>query len=139
MSFLLDTNVISEPQQVRPDESVLKWIAKNDQTRFFLSAVTVGELRKGVERLPSSHKKARLHNWVEELRGKLSSRILPLTEKTFLIWAKVNAEFENRGLARSAFDSLLEATAIEHDLILVTRNVRNFRETSVMILNPWEG
>jgi toxin FitB len=138
MSFLLDTNVISEPQQKRPNENVLRWIADQDQTAFFLSVISIGELRKGVERLRSGPKKARLHNWIEELRGKLSNRILPLTEKTLLIWAKVNADLENRGLVRSAFDSLLEATALEHDLILVTRNVRNFRETSITILNPWE-
>ena len=138
MSFLLDTNVISEPEQKRPDKNVLRWIADNEQTRFFLSVVTVGELKKGVERLPSGQKKARLHNWVEELRAKLANRILPLTEKTLLIWAKVNADYENRGLARSAFDSLLEATALEHDLILVTRNVRKFKGSAITILNPWE-
>ena len=138
MSFLLDTNVISEPQQKQPDENVLRWIDENDYTRFFLSVITIGELKKGVERLPSGQKKARLHNWVEELRVKLSYRILPLTEQTLLTWAKVNADYENRGLSRSAFDSLLEATAIENDLILVTRNVRNFKNTQVTILNPWK-
>ena len=139
MSFLLDANVISEPEQKQPNENVLRWIAGQDSTRFFLSVVTVGELKKGIERLPSSGKKAHLHNWLEELRGKLSNRIVPLTEKTFLIWAKTNADLEVRGLVRSAFDSLLEATAIEHDLILVTRNVKNFQGTYMTIINPWEG
>ena len=139
MSFLLDTNVISEPEQKQPNENVLRWIAEQDSTRFFLSVVTVGELKKGIERLSSGEKKAHLHNWLEELRGKLSNRIVPLTEKTFLIWAKTNADLEVRGLVRSAFDSLIEATAIEHDLILVTRNVKNFQGTSMTIINPWES
>lgn len=138
MSFLIDTNVISEAVRPRPNQAVLNWIASQEKSRLNLSAVTVGEVRRGIERLQSGAKKAHLQNWLEELRFKFSGRILPLTEETFSIWGKMFVGFENKGLVRPVLDSLMEATALEHDLILVTRNARNFQDSSVTILNPWE-
>ena len=138
MSLLLDTCVISEPKQKHPSEKVLSWLAEQDVSLLLLCALTVGERKKGAARLESGAKKARLQNWLEELRNRFSGRILPITEQTFLVWGKMYGEFESSGIVRPAFDSLLEATAIEHDLIFVTRNVRNFHRSSVTILNPWE-
>lgn len=138
MSFLIDTNVVSETVRPRPNLKVLNWIAAQDKSRLNLSAVTIGEVRRGIERLQSGSKKAHLQNWLEELRLKFSGRILPLTEETFSIWGKMFVGFEAKGLVRPLLDSLLEATALEHDLILVTRNVKNFQGSSVTILNPWE-
>jgi predicted nucleic acid-binding protein len=138
MSFLIDTNVISESVRPRPNLTVLNWIADQDKSRLILSAVTIGEIRRGIERLHSGSKKAHLQNWLEELRFKFSGRILPLTEETFSIWGKMFVGFEAKGLARPLLDSMLEATALEHDLILVTRNARNFKGSSVTILNPWQ-
>ena len=138
MSLLLYTCVISEPKQKHPSEKVLSWLAEQDESRLYLCALTVGEIKKGAARLESGAKKARLQNWLEELRNRFSGRILPITEQTFLVWGKMYGEFESSGIVRPAFDSLLEATAIEHDLIFVTRNVRNFHRSSVTILNPWE-
>ncbi len=138
MSFLIDTNVISEAVRPRPNQAVLNWIAGQEKSRLNISAVTVGEVRRGIERLQSGTKKAHLQNWLEELRFKFSGRILPLTEETFSIWGKMFVGFETRGLVRPVLDSLMEATALEHDLILVTRNVKNFQDSSVTILNPWE-
>ena len=139
MSLLLDTNVISEPEQARPDPNVLAWIVSQAESTLFLSAVTIGELRRGIERLDSGAKKVRLQNWFEELRLKFYGRILPLTEETFSIWGRMFAAQEVKGKVRPILDSLLEATAIEHDLILVTRNVRNFQDSSVSIFNPWDS
>jgi predicted nucleic acid-binding protein len=138
MSFLLDTNVISEPEQKRPSAKVMKWLEEQDESRLYLSALSIGEIKKGATRLASGAKKAKLQSWLEELRTRFSRRILPITEATFLVWGKMYAEFELKGVVRPAFDSLIEATALEHDLILVTRNVRNFRDSSVTILNPWK-
>ena len=138
MSFLLDTNVISEPEQKRPSAKVMKWLEEQDESRLYLSALSIGEIKKGTARLASGVKRAKLQSWLEELRTRFSRRILPITEATFLVWGKMYAEFELKGIVRPAFDSLLEATALEHDLILVTRNVRNFRDSSVTILNPWK-
>lgn len=138
MNFLLDTNVISEPKQKKPDRNVLEWMDAQDESKIYLSVLTIGEIRKGITRLESGKKKAELEKWLEKLRNRFARRILPLSERTFLVWGKMCGEFENKGIVRSALDSLLEATALEHDLILVTRNVKNFQDSQVTILNPWE-
>jgi toxin FitB len=139
MSFLIDTNVISETVRPRPNRAVLNWIADQDKSRLNLSSVTVGEVRRGIERLPSGAKKAHLQTWLEELRFKFSGRILPLMEATFSIWGKMFVGFEAKGLVRTLLDSMMGATALEHDLIFVTRNVRNFQGSSATILNPWDS
>ncbi len=138
MNFLLDTCIISEPKQKKPGKKVLEWLDAQDESKLYLSVLTIGEIKKGIARLESSKKKAELEKWLEKLRNRFSRRILPLSEKTFLVWGKMYGEFEKKGISRPAFDSLLEATALEHDLIFVTRNVKNFRHSSVTILNPWE-
>lgn len=139
MSFLLDTNVISEPKRKEPDEKVIQWLAGVNYDEVYLSALTVGEIKKGVVKLDTGRKKAELQNWLDKLRNRFAGRILPITEETFLVWGKMFGEFEQKGIIRPSFDSLLEATALEHDLILVTRNVRNFHSSSVTILNPWDN
>ena len=138
MNYLLDTCTISEPKQKQPNERVLEWIDAQDESKLFLSVLTIGEIRKGIVRLESGRKKAELENWLEQLRIRFSRRILTLSEKTFLVWGKMYGEFEQKGIMRPAFDSLLEATALEHDLIFVTRNIKNFQNSQVTILNPWE-
>jgi len=138
MKFLLDTNVISEPKQKTPNKKVLEWLDAQDESKLFLSVLSIGEIRKGIARLESGKKKTELEEWLEKLRNRFARRLLPLSEKTFLVWGKMCGEFENKGIIRSALDSLLEATALEHDLILVTRNVKNFQNSQVTILNPWE-
>ncbi|MEJ7861184.1 MAG: type II toxin-antitoxin system VapC family toxin [Pyrinomonadaceae bacterium] len=137
MNFLLDTCIISEPKQKRPSNRVLEWLDEQDESKLYLSVLTVGEIKKGIARLESSRKKAELEKWLEQLRIRFSRRILPLSEKTFLVWGKMYGEFERKGVVRPAFDSLLEATALEHDMIFVTRNVKNFHHSQVTILNPW--
>ncbi len=137
MSFLLDTCIISEPKQKQPNEKVLQWLDSQDESKLYLSVLTIGEIRKGITRLESSKKKAELEKWLEKLRTRFSQRILLLSERTFLVWGKWYGEYEKKGVVRPAFDSLLEATALEHDLIFVTRNVKNFQDSSVTILNPW--
>ena len=138
MSFLLDTCTISEPKQKQPNAKVLEWLDGQDESKLYLSVLTLGEIKKGITRLESSRKKAELENWLEQLRTRFSRRILPLSEKTFLVWGKMSGEFEKKGILRPAFDSLLEATALENDLIFVTRNIKNFSQSQVTILNPWE-
>jgi predicted nucleic acid-binding protein len=138
MNFLLDTNIISEPKQKKPHAQVLEWLDAQDESKIYLSVLSVGEIRKGIARLESGKKKAELEEWLEKLRNRFARRLLPLSEKTFLVWGKMCGEFENKGIVRSALDSLLEATALEHDLIFITRNVKNFQNSQTTILNPWE-
>jgi len=138
MSYLLDTNVISEPKRKRPDQNVIRWLGSVDDAEIYLSVLTVGEMKKGAVKLPSGRNRVLVQNYLEKVRNRFTGRILPITERTFLVWGKMIAEFEQKGIVRPALDSLLEATALEHDLILVTRNVRNFQHSSVTILSPWE-
>jgi len=138
MNFLLDTCTISEPKQKRPNKKVLEWLDAQDESKLYLSVLTIGEIRKGITRLESSRKKAELEKWLEKLRNRFSRRILTLSERTLLVWGKMYGEYEKKGVVRPAFDSLLEATALEHDLIFVTRNAKNFQNSQVTILNPWE-
>ncbi len=137
MNFLLDTCIISETKQKRPSEKVLEWLDAQDESKLYLNVLTLGEIKKGITRLESSRKRAELEKWLEQLQARFSRRILPLSEKTFLVWGKMYGEFERKGIVRPAFDSLLEATALEHDMIFVTRNVKNFHHSQVTILNPW--
>lgn len=138
MSYLIDTNVISEPRRKRPDQNVVSWLAGISDNEAHISAITIGEIKKGAEKRVSSKERSDLLSWLDRLRVRFAGRILPLTEETFVVWGKLIAEFEKRGKPRSAVGSLLEATALEHDLVLVTRNVRDFRDSRVTILNPWD-
>ncbi|HQU91461.1 MAG TPA: type II toxin-antitoxin system VapC family toxin [Pyrinomonadaceae bacterium] len=138
MGYLLDTNVVSEPERPKPDENVLQWLDGIDSDDVFLSSLTIGEINKGVVKLPAGKRRAKIQNWLEQTRYRFAGRILPMTEATFLVWGRVYGELQKQGIVRPILDSFFEATAIEHDLILVTRNVRNFKDTQVTILNPWE-
>ncbi|MDQ3219201.1 MAG: type II toxin-antitoxin system VapC family toxin [Acidobacteriota bacterium] len=138
MSYLLDTNVVSEPERKQPDRNVLEWLDSVDYRNVYLSAITVGEIKKGVAKLASGKRKAHIQNWLEDVRGHFAGRILPMTENTFLVWGQMYVTLEKRGIVRPILDSLFEASALEHDLILVTRNVSNFQHSSVTILSPWE-
>lgn len=91
MNFLLDTNMISEPKQKQPNPKVLEWLDAPDETKLYLSVLTVSEIKKGIARLDSSRRKVELENWLEALRAHFSNRILPITEKTFLYGAKCAA------------------------------------------------
>jgi predicted nucleic acid-binding protein len=138
MSYLLDTNVISEPERKHPDQNVLEWLDGVDYHNVYLSALTVGEIKKGVAKLALGKRKAHIQNWLEDVRKHFAGRVLPMTENTFVVWGQMFGDLEKRGIVRPILDSFFEATAIEHGLILVTRNVRNFKDSSVTILNPWE-
>lgn len=138
MSYLLDTNVVFETERKRPESRVVEWLNNADSGSVYLSALTIGEIKKGLSKLPSGNRKAHIQNWLVDFRRHFEGRILPLTEQTFLVWGKMIAELEKKGIVRPVGDSFLEATALEQDLILVTRNLRNFQQSSVTILNPWE-
>jgi predicted nucleic acid-binding protein len=139
MGYLLDTCTISEMIAVRPNANVLDWFQARDERDLYLSIITLGEIEKGIYQLPVSKKRVRLEAWLfDKLVPGFSGRVLNIDRKLVTTWAKMTAGLKTQGLARPSFDSLLEATALEHDLILITRNVRDFKGSSVTILNPWE-
>ncbi|MCL4871238.1 MAG: type II toxin-antitoxin system VapC family toxin [Anaerolineae bacterium] len=138
MKYLLDTNVISELVARQPEPMVLQWLDTLDAEQVYLSVITLGELKKGIEKLPDSARKETLNRWLhDELLDRFSGRILVLNIEVMLAWGKLTSRLESIGRPLSAFDSLIAALALYHNCILVTRNEADFRDTNVSLINPW--
>ena len=131
--YLLDTNVVSDVQRRLPMPT--EWLASVDPTSVSLSVITLGEIERGIVKLRKvdSEKATRLDLWLRELRRDNADRILAVTEDVALAWGRITA-----GRTRGSADTLIAATALVHDLILVTRNVTDFDDTGVTVLNPWD-
>ena len=134
MNYLLDTCVISEFTSKQPEPQVIEWMdAVNDET-LFLSAITIGEIQRGIAKLPDSPRREKLEKWLhEDLFLRFNGRILPLTAQVMLTWGKLTAQ----GRTLPAVDSMIAALALHHNLCLVTRNVKDFDGTGVTLFNPW--
>jgi predicted nucleic acid-binding protein len=138
--FLLDTNCISELVRRNPEPRVLRWIDAADESLFYLSVLTLGEIRKGIASLPASRQRTKLETWLElELQARFAGRILSLDSQIADRWGMLAAEAKRRGKALSAIDGLLAATAVHHNLTIVSRNVSDFASTPVLVVNPWES
>ena len=139
MAYLLDTCAISEMVAVKPNPNVLSWFESQNEKTLFLSIITIGEIEKEIYQLPASKKRTLLETWpFDELVPGFHGRVLEINRKLMTTWAKMTADLKTKGIIRPSFDSLIEATALHHQLILVTRNVKNFQNSQVTILNPWE-
>lgn len=135
MSYLLDTNVLSELAKPRPAPAVLAWFADVAEAQLHLSILSLGELRRGVELLPAGGKRERLRRWLEHgLPQRFESRLLPIDSAISERWGRLCAEAPR---TLPAIDGLLAATALHHDLRIVTRNERDFAGTRVTVVNPW--
>jgi predicted nucleic acid-binding protein len=138
--FLLDTNCISEVVRVTPERSVTEWIEGADENLLYLSVLTLGEIRKGVAGLSPGKRRMHLETWLEvELRARFSGRILPIDSAIADRWGFLAAEAKRKGKALSTVDGLLAATALHHNLTIVSRNVSDFADTHVPLLNPWQA
>jgi toxin FitB len=138
--FLLDTNCISEVVRAKPEPRVLEWMDAADESLLFLSVLTLGEIRKGIAGLPQSRLRTRLESWLElELRSRFAGRILPIDGAVADRWGLLAAEAKRKGSSLSAIDGLLAATALQHNLTIVSRDVADFGNTPAPILNPWEA
>jgi len=139
VSYLLDTNCISEPTREKPEPRVLSWLDAVDESQFYLSVLTLGEIRKGASALPDSRRRSRLEMWLErQVKVRFAGRILPISDDIAERWGWLAAEAKIRGRSLPVIDGLLAATALHHNLVLVSRNVTDFLATSVPILNPWQ-
>ena len=138
MSFLLDTNVVSEWVKPQPNSGVTAWLASVDEDRTHLSVVTLTELRYGIERMPGGHRRKRLSDWLEEeLPLRFEGRILPIDTSIADLGGKMLARSETVGRRMDAMDAFLAATAEFHRLTLITRNIADFEAVLNDILNPW--
>lgn len=138
MSFLLDTNVISEAGKPRPDPGVIDWLASMDEEQLFLSVISLAELRHGIERMDDGRRKAALDIWLtEQLSPRFDDRLLLVDTGTADQWGRVVARAQDAGRPIGAMDAFLAAHAQQHQLTLVTRNVSDFEATGVRLFNPW--
>ncbi len=137
MSYLLDTCVVSELSRRRPDPGVITWMSEADVYSLHLSAMTIGELRRGTLRLPVGKRRTALVGWSEKLRQSFSGRVIPIDESVALRWAEIAARAERGGRPGSLADGLIAATALDRGLTLITRNVTDFEPFGVSFLNPW--
>jgi predicted nucleic acid-binding protein len=139
MRYLLDTNVISELVARQPNQDVVGWIDAQDANSVYLSVITIGELRKGVEKLPDSTRKDKLGAWLtDDLLQRFDGQILAIDVNTMLIWGELTGQLERIGRPLPAIDSLIAALALNNSCTLVTRNEDDFRDTGVTVFNPWK-
>jgi predicted nucleic acid-binding protein len=137
--YLVDTNIPSELTRERPDVRVEVFLRKAGRDTVFLSVMTIGEICKGIASLPASEKRAILQDWLDiDVRSWFAGRILPVTESIAERWGQLAATAKQQGLTLAVVDGVIAATALHHDLTLVTRNVKDFAGLGVVIANPWE-
>lgn len=137
-NLLLDTCVLSEFAKRQPDASVVSWLNTQLEDRLYISAITIGELKHGVERLPPSARRERLSQWLAlDILERFDGRILVIDTVAMLRWGELRAQLEAMGRPMQPIDSLIAATALTHDLDLVTRNINDFAHVGIQIINPW--
>lgn len=137
MSYLIDTNILSELRRPQPEARVIDWFQERPATTLFLSVLTLGELRKGIEAMPAGARRLALLDWLEvDLPAFFCGRILAVDAAVAERWGRLLAK---AGRPLPAIDSLLAATALQHDLALVTRNDRDFVFPELEVINPWNG
>jgi predicted nucleic acid-binding protein len=137
--FLLDTNVISELVKPRPAATVTAWIESTDESLLYLSVLTLGEIRRGIAVFPQSRRRATLEAWLDkDLRARFEDRILAIDQEVADRWGLLTAAARNSGIVLPVIDGLLAATALEHNLTLVTRDTGQIPSMGVAVFNPWE-
>jgi len=138
--YLLDTNVPSEFSRDRPEARVVQWLKAQPAAMLFLSVVTIGEIRKGLIVMPQGRRRTELEAWFHtDLLIWFSNRILPVTHSIADRWGILEGECQLRGTPLNTADGLIAATALEHNLTIVTRNVKDFAGLGVVLLNPWDA
>ena len=139
IGWLLDTNVTSEIARADGDANVAAWARAQDEDRLFISILTLGEYDKGVNNLPpDAPARARIAASVAALEARFAGRVLSLDDAIVRRWGRISGTVQRAtGTVPPVIDTLLEATAIAHDLYLVTRNVKDVRESGAAVFDPW--
>lgn len=137
--FLLDTNIISELVKPKPEADVIEWIENTDESLLYLSVLTLGEIRRGIAGLPQSRCRATLEAWLDkDLHTRFEDRILTIDREVADRWGLLTATARSRGIVLPVIDGLLAATALEHNLTLVTRDTGQIPSMGVAVFNPWQ-
>ena len=137
--FLLDTNIISELVKPQPEPNVTGWVENTDESLLYLSVLTLGEIRRGIAALPQSRRRVNLEAWLDkDLRARFEGRILVIDQEVADRWGLLTAAARNSGIVLPVIDGLLAATALEHNLTLVTRDTGQIPSMGVEVFDPWE-
>jgi predicted nucleic acid-binding protein len=140
VSFLLDTNVVSEWVRPRPDEKLVAWLAEVDEEQVFISVVSFAELGRGVDLLPAGRRRDRLADWIaDDLAARFDGRVVDVDRRVADAWGRIMARSQRAGRGLGSMDAFFAATAESHELTLVTRNVRDFDGVGIPLHNPWEN
>lgn len=138
MRILVDTNVLSELRRPKPNSKVIENLLAFDADHVYLSSITIGEFVYGINRLPKSKKRTELDRWLLGIEQLYAGRILAFDADTARIWGELMSNAQSKGRPLTPQDGQIAATAIQHGLHLMTRNVSDFQVTGVMLINPWE-
>ena len=137
--FLLDTNIVSELVKPKPEANVTEWVENTDESLLYLSVLTLGEIRRGIAALPQSRRRATLEAWLDkDLRARFEGRILVIDQEVADRWGLLTSAARNSGMVLPVIDGLLAATALEHNLTLVTRDTGQIPSMGVAVFNPWK-
>ena len=140
MRYLVDACAMSETIKPKRNPRLVQWFAEVDENDLCMSVLTVGELEKGVAKLPTSRKKERLLRWLEEdVKRRFADRLLDIDVGVAVAWGRAQAEAEKKGRPLPVIDSLIAATAITNDCAVVTRNVEDMERCGARVLCPWSG
>ena len=138
MNYLLDTCVLSEFTRRKPERRVIDWLNSIEEEKLTISVITVGEIQRGIERLPDSHRKTELSVWMNNgLLERFAGRMIPIDAPTMYLWGSLTARLEAAGQPVGVMDSLIMASALQNNLIIVTRIVRDFLPAEVQVINLW--
>ncbi len=138
MKYLLDTCVISEVIKPKPSSKVLVWLKQQDEKNLYLSALTFGEIEKGIEKSADKRRKNKLRLWVEEdLKQRFEGRVLQIDIKVASKWGEMQGKSEMAGKPLPSIDGLIAITGLVNNCVVVTRNISDMQQSSVELLNPW--
>ena len=137
MSYLVDTNIYSEPVKPNPEPKVVEWLRSHER-ELYVSTVTIGEICRGIERLSEGKRKTQLRAWLQTLCDCMKGRVLSFNTSTAHVWGQLKAKWDKAGISVPSLDSQIAATAHRHGLTVVTRNTSDFDKTGVKVLNPFE-
>lgn len=138
MNYVLDTNVVSELVAREPNAAVVEWIDHLDPETVYLSVITIGELRKGIEKLAPSRRKDQLARWLnDDLLLRFAGKTVDITSRVMMVWGELTGRLERDGKTMPAIGSLLAASVLAGEFTLVTRNEGDFKDAGIPIVNPW--
>jgi predicted nucleic acid-binding protein len=139
MAWLLDTNVLSELRRPKPEPRVVAFVATHPLEQFYISTVTLAEIRYGIERIAEPQRRVELNDWLtHKVRPMFEQRVLPITEDIMLKWRLLVEEGRKAGHTFSQPDLIIAATALDHGLTVVTRDRSDYDRARVPVINPWD-